>query len=1176
MSAHEFTDEIERRGVLTARLVAKLREQLTALNEPTSARAVAMQLMRNKHLTEQQTTDALNALVVRGVNIDAVTESSPVLSDVIIDEPENDAGDGSDGSSIFAPFLTADAPTSSSSDSLGRSEDDEFSLVPLEEGLLPALSGWTVEESPISTQQNDPHQEAAERNRRIEEESAHNFPIDAPAAAPQAPRRLAEGADGSTPDRIRPPKRIIRKNEWDSPLIFIGGGALLLLVLCGVTVWLLIRGRSVDEQLQLAKQAADRGAYPQAIELYEAFLANYSRHAERSATRVKLATIRLRRDFESGDLERTLTTAQEELPAVEGEEKFAEMAHEELAALLPQLAAKLASKAETAVNADQSKEWIDRANAALALTSNTKYIPAALSNKTQLIEVRATLARIVRRDQRQLHLQRALDEMAAAIEAGDTNAAYASHRRLLEQHPVLASDTALSERIKSTAAAEKTRIRFVTAEQPAETSDRPTPWAASLALAHRRGGTGAPPAGGAAAVCVQVDGAAYGLEAASGRLLWRRLIGADRRPGPPASPIAIGNDVLVTDAATHALLRLDAATGQFRWRSVVGETFSQPIVIKNHVYLAGISGKLHVIDVESGQRLGHVEFPQPLRAAPAVDRQERWLYITGEHSSLYCLSLSDLHCLGVYFLGHSAGSIQVPPVMMQDKLAVLENDGVATCRLRLMSVDAEGSIGGQVTERRLTGLAASPPLFTGRRLIVVTDRGQFDAYEVGAGTADAALTLIATREATDEQPLVRFVTIADGHLWIADRQLAKHAVLPTGNRLPLISTDNDYRDATFDHPLQVQGRTLVHVHRPKGRPGFIVAAMDSREGRVLWETSLAVPLAGPPLTETSVQTITAVSANGDVFRLDAAAIRARVLDQPLAAQGTPAQPPALRSSVELGGGRTAFSAPGADKILIVDSAQNTPSGRWITLPGRLAAPVGRFGEGLLAPLALGQVLYVSPAGGKSLATAFQPSVEPGTAMQYTQPGVEDSGRNQFVISDGREKVYLVSLVDQPQPHLQAVADVNIVTDPVVSQMVLRGDVALGVTKTARLLRFRVPSLEQVGETQLPAALVWGPFAVGRYVLIATADGQLLSFSADGNAAWSARLEHGELVGAPLHSGDELVLAYRKGVVERRTLQDGRSVASADMSVPLAAGPVQFLNRIVLTGHDGGLFIVDRP
>ena len=70
------------------------------------------------------------------------------------------------------------------------------------------------------------------------------------------------------------------------------------------------------------------------------------------------------------------------------------------------------------------------------------------------------------------------------------------------------------------------------------------------------------------------------------------------------------------------------------------------------------------------------------------------------------------------------------------------------------------------------------------------------------------------------------------------------------------------------------------------------------------------------------------------------------------------------------------------------------------------------------------------------------------------------------------------------------------------------------------------------------------------------------------------LEHGQLAGAPLVLTDGVLLAYRKGILERRALADGKSLATLNVEQPLATGPVAFLQRFVATAADGTLLVVD--
>jgi hypothetical protein len=421
---------------------------------------------------------------------------------------------------------------------------------------------------------------------------------------------------------------------------------------------------------------------------------------------------------------------------------------------------------------------------------------------------------------------------------------------------------------------------------------------------------------------------------------------------------------------------------------------------------------------------------------------------------------------------------------------------------------------------------------------------------------------------------VRHAALAGNHIWVGDTRLTKYSILPTGNRLPVEAIESNFENATFDHPLTFVGTTLVHVHRPKGRAGVVVAASDTAQGRTLWETDLAMPPAGPPVVDDSHKALTLATAAGYVFRFDEAAIRSRVQDEPLPAQAMPAGLPSLTFAADLGQGRAAFGSPDSDRLLLYNPGSGGGSAKWIQLESPLSCAVTPLGDGFIAPLRVGQVFYLSAADGAKLATPFQPLLQPGATYAY-QPAAGADDQRQFVITDGREKIYLVALVDQPQPHLQALAEAK-VPQPIESPIAVLGDGAIAVAGSSHLVRFRLPSLEPAGEANLPAPVVWGPFRAGDSLLLVTSNEQLIAISATGKIAWQAAIKHGDLAGAPLVVDGSVILAYRKGILERRSLADGKVQATSDVEHPLAAGPVQFLQRLVLTAGDGTLLVVDQP
>jgi len=90
------------------------------------------------------------------------------------------------------------------------------------------------------------------------------------------------------------------------------------------------------------------------------------------------------------------------------------------------------------------------------------------------------------------------------------------------------------------------------------------------------------------------------------------------------------------------------------------------------------------------------------------------------------------------------------------------------------------------------------------------------------------------------------------------------------------------------------------------------------------------------------------------------------------------------------------------------------------MEGPLASAATPIGPGFVTPLKLGQVFYLSSVDGARIATPFQPRLEPQTTLEYKPAVAVGNDGRQFVITDGRQKVYLVALNDKPTPHLEEV------------------------------------------------------------------------------------------------------------------------------------------------------------
>lgn len=1181
MSVERFITELQQRDLLSERQLAKLRD--TANERRMSPKALAKFLVQKEHLTQKQATDLLNAVLLSGGDLDVVPATAstsgfepdvPELSLVPIDEID-DAEDA-DGSSIFAAYLTG---PQAKPDTSPPAEQDELTLSPDDavapaETAPPRAAGWTTTaDNPLH--QTAPDDDPGEVSLRREARSEPDEPPSAiqgvtPKRTTSLSRTKKRKKDSK---KSKPRDKKKAKRAWDSPLMLIGGGSLVFLLLVGGLIWWLMTRESGDQQLANARTASQRGAYPDSIKLYEAFIDGNPRHPGRDRAKVELALLRVRQPTEAGDFEQALDLADDQLKQIEDLDEFKEM-QGEVAALLPQIAKGLADQTEKAApGSAEVAKFTDLTNKALELTNNTTYLPKPLRDEGKLTAIRGTLELVERRNATKKALDDTLKAMEDALAADDTNKAYAAYAQLLRTHHDLAADKSLGEMLAKTTAAERAAIKFVKEGTAAETAERPVPWVAALAIANRRIKPEANAATASGVACFQLDGAVYALDAASGKLLWRRHVGYAR----PIWPQHIGDDILISDTLHHELLRVETPSGRLKWRQAIGHPFAEPLVVGEQAFVAADSGRLFIIDLASGARLGYLQFAQPLRTAPAVDRTNEHLYLVGDHSSIYTILLKELSCIGVYYVGHAEGSVTRSPAAVMDKLAVLENDGVETSRLRLLSLGADGAVTGQAADRRLAGLASAAPYVAGRRMVVITDRGLIDAYDIGAGEGQEPITVVATRAAPDKRPLQRHAVLTEKNIWVGDTQLSKFSILPTGNRLPAEAIQDSCAGSTFDHPLAMFGDTIVHARRAKGRAGIVVTATGAAQGNTLWETDLAIPPAGAPVVDDANKSLVAANAEGCLFRFDEAAIRSRVQDQPLALAVRPnSSQPALSDSIDLGQGRAAFFAPGAGELLLYNPGLGNTSAKSINLPSPLACAATAFGDGIIVPLKVGQVFYLSKADGARLAIPFQATLEPDKEWHFTPAGATDSDPPSFVIADGQGKLYLIDLGNEPQPHLRALQQADAGPHPIESAVVPVGDSAFAIGGNSHLLRVKLPSFEPAGDANLPAPVVWGPFRVHDVLLLATADNQLMAIAADGQTKWKAPTGHGDLIGAPLKQNDSIVVSYKKGVVERRSLADGKPLAAKVITQPLASGPVSFLQKLVVAANDGTLLVIDQP
>ncbi|QDU88722.1 outer membrane biogenesis protein BamB [Pirellulimonas nuda] len=956
-----------------------------------------------------------------------------------------------------------------------------------------------------------------------------------------------------------------KKNEFDSPLILIGGGSLALLLLVGGAILYYLNSESGDALLSKATESFEAGAYTQAIDFYNQFTTKFPNHPSAGQARVQSVLANLRQKTGSND-KIALQVAADELPRIEDEPYFNEQdqAKAELSTLLPKIARGLAEKADTAGTQEEIESFVELSKQAIGLSNNTKYVPRSLRDEGDLEETRAILDRIARRQTALDALSKTIKSMQDATSNGDIRGAYGMHAEFIKAHPELMEEGALAEAIAAASASEQGLVRYEAKPKESAKEEGATPLEAVLALADRRV-QGVAPASGP--VVVEFSGVLYGLDSKDGRLLWRRYLG---RPEASVGLVRTADAVLAWDAIANELLSLEPATGALQWRLPVGEPILRPAVQANLALVTLPSGRVLVVNLASGDQVGEVQFPQAVSAPAAFDGRGERIYVAGEQSSVYSLDAKSFECLGVYYSGHSPGSIVAAPTPILDKVMLLQNIGAATSRVRVLSSDDQGAIGEELDSYRMNGLVIEPPHVFNRRFAVVCNSGEITVFETAAGSSADPLTVLAVREPASNERSSGASAVVEGNLWVADRGITKYAIAPSGKRLPARTIDAPLIRDRFVGEILSLGDVLVHSRRRSGTTGVTVAAADAESARLYWETDLATAPAGPPVAVDQPRGILQAAADGRVFFFDRDAVGRRILDTSLpAAAERPAQP--LEFLTAISADSFAVSAGGSVSINTIDlTNQKAPvvSG---SLPSPLACEPTPVSGGWIAPLKVGQVFLLGKQGAQPLGTPFQPTIQPGEAYAWLPAA---AGDGVVVVTDGVQNIHCLAI---DSGSLKAVQRSDVGPSPIVGRGAMLDRVVAFPTQGGRLMLLSTPSLESVADPDLGSPAVWGPYAVGpgRCVVV-SADGEMAAVDADGSIAWQLPLSGGDLTGAPAVEGDSLLATTKDGRLIKVNLNSGELASQVFVGQPIASGPTMMGPRVLIAAADGAVLVISPP
>ena len=1132
MLAKDLINRLERLGLLDQEIIEALREQLAQSGARVTPEAVAKLLVDNGQLTRFQATKLIGEL--RSSEYSDANEGVEV-----VDEAGDDLG-----------LLDGD-------DSVGVVEVvDEIA-----EAVEVTNDGQAV---PVR----------ASGRRSAARSSLDSMSMDDPSGmSPTRHRKVNAGKKIRDPD----------KSVWDSFKIYGIASFIMVLLFFGGALYFVLAKGSADETIEQANKYYTLENYATAKTAYDGFLKSFGQanpHSSIARTRLAMSDLYLFTEF--SDPARATKEAERILPTIENEPGLEEE-RANLAELLVDVADNIAKAAGLAKETTEKQRLLVDLDRQIALTENSTYVTAAARTAlaSRLLGVGETRARVQRDINRNLRLDESVLSMETDLKEQKTKSAYDTRMQLLREFPELRTDKRIVELVVAASLIQQQLVTSAT-DLP-EVSNEPLAIDSvkNIVLASQTG----EPAPGLAdeVIYIRIHGSIIAFNARDGKLLWRRYVGFGQDHDPvPVNPGG-QEGVLLSDSQSLEVQKTDSKEGAIRWRTKINEPFSQPMASEGVIYVSTQGGRLIAIEADTGQPRWATQIPQPLEESPGINDRPGKLYLTGDHSNLYVLDKKSGKCTESFYIGHEKGTVSVPAISLQGSEAghvfVIENAGVDFALMHVLKCDTQGgALKASQPPFRLQGNVTVPPVMVlGRRMIVLTDRGQIAVFDIEQ-TAKVAeqVSMVAEQVGSYDSPTSTKMAVGKNQMWVTGTRIGRFELQVSTGRVvrDWITSEGD---AFIGTPLLI-GDTLIHARVLRGTSGVRVTACELTKGTAYWETDVGVPVAMLAMKPDG-KGFYAVTSQAALFELDGQSLAEGATTGPVENPGGNGVAKRFEFPLRIDDQRSVMlnQEPGG-QICVYDATRAREKLRLIqlALPSGSNGKQGIFaGDGLMVTLNSGRIMLCDWQTGGSLGSPFQPASEPGKSVVWMQPVALSSDANQVVIADDRKKLYRLRVAEQ----VRELASVDL-DEPLLGPMSAIADtIVASVAGPAAdfVVCFNGTSLEETARTLLDGRITWGPFPAGESVMLQTNDGLLRGFDAKGKPTIAPLpLPPGLLVHGVKRIGDKLIIAGKSGWLVAIDAASGKMTGKTNLGQPLSGLPLEAGKKLLVPGTEGVVYITEIP
>ena len=987
--------------------------------------------------------------------------------------------------------------------------------------------------------------------------------LDEPAAAGKSAVATASASGWRTSG-----KRPGEQDVLTSPLVLGFGGLALVLLLAAGTIWFLIGREGADRLYTAAVADQQAGRYTQAIAGYEEFVATYPTDGRHNAAVFALGRAQIERhtagatpDWSAAaDAFDAFVTRNRDNPEFDTQRTE-----------LRGLARTVSGGASASAVRTGKRSYLATAERGRKLYARYAAGGDAADEDAgrQLDREYAKAEAAVRKKE---YFDASLTRADAAMQRNDFTTVFQTRNDLLTRYPDLASDRKLSQLLETTLKVEGELVRVTTDLPPQAASEQENTGDATdadeidtdeaagsltagptLVLAGQsQARAGEVPDG--RIVLAEAAAGLFGLDAVTGRPLWRQAIGLET-PFFPLEVTAAVPSLLVYDRDRRTLKLLRREDGGVVWRTpVAGGAIGAPLVAEGQIDLAtggtgaagtgagakpAGQGRLLRLDVETGRPLAEAIFPQPILGPPVRIAGAERLIVFGEAATAYTLDLRTLKTQAVSYLGHAAGAVAVPPQVAGSLVVLLENDRLESAQVRVLAFDAKSNRLKQVAAERVAGQIHRPPVLRGNVLVVPSLPERVTAFSLSDDPGRPPLTRLTGAELPDPQGVPTYLVAGpDGTVWAAGTVLRKLRLTADGWSIGQEAT----APGRHTQPPQESGESLFLARTLPAGQAVYVSQADRQTLVGSWRTVLGAQVlavasaadAAAVITDAGqVETITPQTwpAQGLAFA------NARSLPNFNDTDPAPLHGAALHD------GRAVLWRGGAEPELWL-VPPGGPPGRPQRLPGPLETAPIALDAGLVLPLA-GRLELLSSAGTKTEAfllpvTGGGPSAAPAWRSLARIDG------ERLAALDASGTLRTIALRAEPLPHLAEVAAVAVETTP-SAVLVSMGD-RLALPSGMRVQLFDPAGLRPVAQATLPAAITGGPWAVDDTLFVA-AGNLLVAFDAPSlSERWRADLA-APAAGPPLSHNKRWLAASQTGRVVK-VAADGSVRGSLQLHEPL--------------------------